>query len=210
MDPISRYPLAWPAGWRRIEARNRLEARFRNDHKRLTINNAVMRVFETLERMGVDAENDVVVSTNLLVRLDGLPRSGQAEPADPGACVYWETPKGDRRCMAIDRYDRAADNIAAIAATLEAMRAIERHGGGEVLDRAFTGFVALPAPLQWWRVFGYKTFEEVPSLEEVEYRYKRLARRRHPDREGGSEQAMSELNWARDEAREALDGDKIK
>ena len=38
--------------------------------------------------------------------------------------------------MAIDAYTRTADNLAAVAATLEAMRAIERHGGAQILERA--------------------------------------------------------------------------
>jgi hypothetical protein len=61
--------------------------------------------------------------------------------------------------MAIDQYDRVEHNLAAIAATLDAMRAIKRHGGAEILDRAFTGFTALPAPMAggkpWRQVLGF-------------------------------------------------------
>jgi hypothetical protein len=49
---------------------------------------------------------------------------------------------------------RAADNLAAIAATLEAMRAIDRHGGATILNRAFTGFTALPPPADCWKELG--------------------------------------------------------
>ncbi|ROU09438.1 hypothetical protein [Lysobacter enzymogenes] len=84
------------------------------------------------------------MSTNLTLRRDGLPRSDQREPADPGAAVYWTDCTGADRCMAVDRYTKTAGNLAALAATLEAMRAIERHGGAEILDRVFTGFTALP------------------------------------------------------------------
>src|SRR5690606_21640176 len=123
----------------------------------LTIAQALDRVRDELRRMGIH-DDDLVDSTNLPLRLDGWPRSGQAEPADPGVVVYW-TDRFDRsrprRCMAIDRYDRVADNLAAIAATLEAMRAIERHGGAEILNRAFTGFTALPAGSEsWWGILG--------------------------------------------------------
>ncbi|KVD37855.1 hypothetical protein WJ41_22830 [Burkholderia ubonensis] len=62
-----------------------------------------------------------------------------------GVAVYWETRAGARRVMAIDQYTRVADNLAAVAATLDAMRAIERHGGARILERAFTGFAALAA-----------------------------------------------------------------
>lgn len=61
--------------------------------------------------------------------IDGFPRSGQSEPSDGGVAVYWLTSTGETKCIAIDRYDRVADNLAAVAATLDAMRAIERHGG---------------------------------------------------------------------------------
>ena len=52
------------------------------------------------------------------------------------------------------------ESLAAIAATLDAMRAIERHGGARVLERAFTGFTAVPAPdarKHWREVFGFAT-----------------------------------------------------
>ena len=94
-----------------------------------------------MQRLGVH-QDDVVVSTNLQTRLDGLPRSNQARPGDPGVCVYWKPAKSPMRCMAVDRYDEVQDNLAAVAATLEAMRSIERHGGAAILDRAFTGFAA--------------------------------------------------------------------
>jgi DnaJ-domain-containing protein 1 len=106
--------------------------------------------------------------------------------------------------MAIDRYDRVADNLAAIAATLEAMRAIERHGGAEILDRAFTGFASLPASAgqgkrEWWAVFGVSANA---SDADIEAAYRRLAKERHPDT-GGSDDAMAELNQARDEWRKS-------
>jgi hypothetical protein len=31
-----------------------------------------------------------VISTNVRMRLDGLPRSGEKESQDPGAAVYWQ------------------------------------------------------------------------------------------------------------------------
>ena len=105
---IPAYPLQWPAGWRRTDAAARAEARFRNDGgryslsptRRLTIADGIKRLRDQLRRMtGAD---DFVVSTNLQLRLDGLPRSGQAEPQDPGAAVYWRD-AGGTRCMAIDR-----------------------------------------------------------------------------------------------------------
>ena len=142
----------------------------------------------------------MIVSTNLQTRLDGLPRSNQGRPGDPGVCVYWKPAKHPMRCMAVDRYDEVQDNLAAVAATLEAMRSIERHGGAAILDRAFTGFAALPAPAggkrDWWTVL------ELPSTAsqaEIRDAFNRLAREHHPDR-GGTDERMAEIIRARDEA----------
>src|SRR5690606_32375770 len=132
MSNPTRYPLCWPAGWPRTAPPSREFGRFgRRDTQRayavlreLTIAQATQRVLDELGRMGVSCQ-DVVVSTDVELRADGLPRSARPHPSDPGVAVYWTTRKDGQRCMAIDRYRRVADNLAAVAATLEAMRAIE-------------------------------------------------------------------------------------
>lgn len=198
MSTPTRYPLQWPVGWKRTQYRQ--TARFSKYDKRLSVNDGVQRVLQELERLGV-SEADVLISTNLALRLDGLPRSDQGQPGDPGVCVYWQRGKKPMQCMAIDRYDKVADNLAAVAATLEAMRAIERHGGAAILDRAFTGFTALPPPIvagmsrAWWEVLG------VPSdatKEAIQTAYRKLASEAHPDK-GGTAERMAEINRARDE-----------
>ncbi len=202
-EPISRFPLQWPTGWKRISASDRKDATFTRHDNRLTIGDGLQRVLAELGRMGIP-EDFVIVSSNLEQRLDGMPRSGQGNPADPGVAVYWQKggPRSDnpRRCMAIDRYTKAADNLAAIAATLDAMRAIERHGGAAILDRAFTGFAALPAPVagqrDWWTVLG---LQPDATAEQIREAHKRLRSALHPDRPGsGDQDRMAELNVARD------------
>lgn len=203
---IPAYPLSWPEGWRRTQPEKRAIGRFatkqRGGTKALTVAESVDRVLDQLDAI---QSRDVIISTNIEPTLGGRPRSSQAEPANPGAAVYWTTAQGQTRCMAIDRYTRVADNLAAIAATLEAMRAIERHGGAEVMDRAFTGFAALPAPRAWWQVFH---LDGPCSLEEAEHYYRQLAKLRHPDVPGGSAEAMAELNDAIDQARAYHQGGK--
>jgi hypothetical protein len=150
--------------------------------------------------MGI-GRDDVLISTNLKLRLDGLPRGDQGEPADPGVAVYWQPRQGKQmRCMAIDSYDRTADNLAAIAATLEAMRAIERHGGATILDRAFLGFAALPATASkpWREVLGITM--QAPTLAHIEDRFRDLVKIHHPDR-GGDREKFEEIMRARDAAR---------
>lgn len=214
MAPNS-HPLCWPAGWRRTGESYQTRARFsKTEHVHrggssfsrqgdLTVSDARLRVLEALRRFGV-LDGDAIVSTNLQTRLDGLPRSGQAEPRDPGVAVYWVRPTEPMRCMAIDRYDRVADNLAAIAATLEAMRSIERHGGATILDRAFTGFAALPAPAavrDWREVLGVpNTVQTADSLRDA---YRRAAGAAHPDK-GGTDARMAEVNAAYEAAKKAI------
>lgn len=207
-DSISRFPLQWPIGWKRTLASQRQRGNFSKrttgayrNQADVTISDAIMRLLKELERFGIP-EYNIVVSTNVALRLDGLPRSGQAEPSDPGAAVYWRD-AGQDRCMAIDRYSKVAQNIAALAATIDAMRAIERHGGATVLDRAFTGFTALPAPIvagmkRHWREV-LETGLSVVGPEEIKARYRTLSAKHHPDK-GGDPAKMAELNVARDEA----------
>ena len=109
--------------------------------------------------------------------------------------VYWQETSGKRRVIAIDRYSRVADNLAAIAATLDAMRAISRHGGARILERAFTGFTALPAPgaaREWWEVLGV---DKGATPEAIKAAYRSLASQHHPDK-GGDAARMAEINEA--------------
>ena len=166
--------------------------------RELSVSDGIERIFRELRGMGV-GEYGVIISTNVPVRNDGLPRSGMAQPTDPGVAVYWEK-KGKSQCMAIDRYDRVADNLAAVAATLEAMRAIERHGGAQVMDRAFLGFAQLPESVRkpWRDVLQFPPSATV-SWDAIEERYRALARKRHPD-QGGSSESFHELTQARTDA----------
>jgi hypothetical protein len=175
--------------------------------RRLTVADGVERVIASLRRMGVSG-NAIIVSTNIQPRLDGMPRSNQGEPTDPGVAVYWtHYSSKQRRCMAVDRYTRVADNLAAIAATLEAMRAIERHGGAEILERAFLGFQSLPPPINggrpWTEVLFHPGYDMDITLARAEEAYRNLAHEHHPDK-GGDPAMMAELNEAIRQAREVL------
>lgn len=194
---LSAYPLHWPSGWRRTESYKRKRANFKSANRNVSVIEGVERVLAELDLLGIRNRNDIVISTNIPTRLDGFPRSDQAEPSDPGAAVYW-TQRGQKhpKCVALDRYNRVADNLAAIAASLNAMRAIERHGGAEILDRVFTGFVALPAPEQAWQTLGLSSSR--PTRQEIDQAHRRLAFLHHPDR-GGDPQHMARINSARDD-----------
>ena len=155
---IPAFPLAWPTGWRRMESWRRKSANFKTQRRAVSVADGVARVRDELTRMCI-SDDDLVVSTNVALRLDGWPRSDQREPEDPGAAVYW-TSKGATRCMAIDRYD----------------------GGAEILDRAFTGFTALPPPAHPWHVvLGVQP--HTPTAE-VRAAYMRRRSSTHPDNKG--------------------------
>jgi hypothetical protein len=208
---MERYPLTWPTGWKRTLPGHRVRSKFGQVNKgtgldgvpykaksKVRMDDAFDRIEEELERIGVDLST-VIVSTNLPTNLRGLPQANQGEPSDPGVAVYW-THKKKPQCMAIDRYFRVADNIAAVAATLYAMRAIERHGGAQIMERVFIGFAQLPVNSSppWRDVLQFHAAGKV-SLDMVQTAYRALAAKRHPD-VGGSEESFTELVQARDAA----------
>lgn len=206
MDTPQVFPLSYPLGKPRTPAWERKRASFSKgtgaEKSRLSVPQAAQRLTEELRRLGV---LDFVLSTNVQVRLDGFPRAGQAEPHDPGAALYFLF-DGRPTAFGADQYDRVADNIAAIAAHIEATRAIERHGVG-TLAQAFAGYVALPSPemvgRSWREVFGFSPNHR-PNAAELRAEFHDLARRRHPDAEGGSTEAMAELNNALEQAEKEL------
>lgn len=209
------YPLSWPAGWKRTTG-HRTRAHFSKKNRdasrpyamkeKLSVADSLRRLLDALRMMGIP-DWCVIISTNVELRRDGLPYSGRKAPDDPGAAVYWQDGP-QRRCMAIDQYDRVEDNLAALAATLDAMRAIERHGGAAILDRAFTGFTALefspdgPRIRPWRDVLG--VVDGPMPMDFVKRKYRELASERHPDKPGGSHEAMTELNAALQEAEKEL------
>lgn len=190
------YPLHWPDDLERT--RESISGRFKqtneNGFKReISITVAYLRIAEVMRKLGI-ADGFYVVSTNIELRLDGKPRSNPGKIADHGATVWW-LDNGELFFMANDQYDRVADNMCAIAATLEAFRTIARHGGYNTMKRAFKGFTPLPAPTepQWWQVLEVA---ENASFEMVEQGYKRKRSKAHPDNGGNAELFNSvELAW---------------
>ena len=197
MSGPQRYPLDWPSTEPRTPSHLRTRSRFDVSQAR-----AARELLHELERMGAD---DVVLSTNIELRLDGLPYSNRRPPVDPGVACFWEV-DGDQFAMACDTYRDVRSNIRAIGKTVEALRSIERHGSRALRDRAFRGFAQLPAsittpaPRSWREVLEIPHGVIVPSGK-VEARYRDLAKKRHPDA-GGTVEAMAELNRARREALE--------
>lgn len=192
------FPLQWPVGRPRKAPTARKAASFgrqvRNSRQPLSIADALSRLQSELDTIGA---RTYVLSSNLELRLDGYPRSAQAEPKDPGVALYFQL-RGKPHCMPCDTYYRAADNIAAIAKHIEATRAIERYGVA-TMSEMFAGFVALPGPgskRAWWEVLGVSQHATIDQINDA---YRTKARAAHPDG-GGSDKEMSEINVAKDEA----------
>jgi hypothetical protein len=135
----------------------------------------------------------LVVSSNLPTKLNGMPYANSRQPDDCGVAVYFSYKKKPM-CFACDRWKRIEDNMWAIAKTIDALRGIERWGSGQMIEQAFTGFVALPAPEQPFQVLGVSSDA---SPAEIESAYRKLAMEHHPDRGGDSSQ-MARINAARD------------
>lgn len=181
------YPLTWPAG----KPRGRSSERSRFD---TTFSKARSNLIDELDKLGA---RKTILSTNIELRLDGLPYANRAEPKDRGVAVYFER-NGKSMAFCSDRWDRVGDNIHAIALTIGALRGIARWGTGDMMEAAFTGYAALPAPtavsaVHWRTVLGVSADA---TLQQVEAAYKRLRGETHPDREGGTDDLFNAVQLA--------------
>ena len=161
------YPLQWPAGWPRTEPGDRLDGKqrfkrgdWRGGYKFLSMHEATALLASETERIG-GTPGSLIVSSNVALRLDGMPRSGQRAPDDPGVAIYFDR-GGKPMEMARDAFLRPEDNVRSLTLALEGLRQMERHGGAVMVERAFAGFTALPSPdmageapdQAWWVVLG--------------------------------------------------------
>ncbi|HZL92489.1 MAG TPA: hypothetical protein VFB99_02555 [Vicinamibacterales bacterium] len=216
-----RYPLSWPVGWKRTPANERQRASFaksrvdaveeRNYQTGATTTRKVRRpqalnstdASERLEyQLDALGASDAVLSTNQRLTLSGRPASNQSEPVDPGAAVYFRFKKQEL-CLACDRWTRVADNIAALAAHIDAIRRQDRYGVGSV-EQAFAGYQALPAKGQTWRTTLGFSHVEIVDAAMVERAFRERAKSAHPDIAGGSHDAMASLTAAKAEALQEL------
>lgn len=193
---IEAFPLQWPVTWPRTNDESRSEARYKVGYSV-----SISALGAGLRLMGA---TDIVISSNVPVRKDGLPYADFARRRidDPGVAVYFQR-EGMPQVIACDVWDRVHHNIRAIGLTVEGLRAIQRAGASELLKRAFTGFKALPpvgGTVQWRDVLGCG---QVSTYAEVKALYRKLASEQHPDA-GGDVDHMSKINEAWERAKAEL------
>ena len=179
MESTRAYPLYWPEGWPRAQSHQVKRARF-GDHSVAEGRRVVA------DQVRLFGGGDLIISSNLELRLDGNPRSNQRQPADRGVAIFFKR-SGQDMALACDIYTTVEDNLWALARTLDALRQIERDGSPSLINRAFKGFAQLPDPdrREWWDVLGVA---RTASEDEIKRAYFSMARKYHPDnKETGNE-----------------------
>jgi hypothetical protein len=214
------FPLQWPEGWTRTKPEDRQKSRF-GQRGQVSFSYARNFLLEELSRLGAV---NAVITTDLPVRNDGLPYATGRGVDDVGVAVWFvlanEHGEMQEQVFPCDKWRSHAENMWAIALSIEALRGLDRWGVNQVVTRAFSGFTALPpgsgeefvaqAPKKrtWREVLG-ETFAPWPELDADELlllartRHRKLIQLHHPDR-GGSHDIAAELNVALAEAEAEL------
>lgn len=193
------YPLSWPDG--RPRCADRKSALFREDGRSLTWTAAFRRLREQTAMVTRPGESwrvtDMVLSTNIRFTASGSRdrNISRRDPDDPGAAFYFSF-DGQPHVLACDKWDTVQDNVAAIAAHIDALRGQERWGVAD-LRQAFAGHVALPPPEPWWSILG---LEADATLDQAAAAWRRAARSAHPDA-GGSRAEWDRVNEAYEQAK---------
>lgn len=183
---VDAYPLTWPFGWPRTKRKNR--ARFNTSFA-----NARDSLLRELNLLGA---KKIVISSNLALRRDGLPYANQNYAEDPGIAVYFVL-REEEQCIPCDKWGKSGDNLHAINKTVEALRGIERWGAKEMVNAAFRGFKALPAPKPEPQI---KYFADCVDEDHIKQRFKKLVKELHPDF-GGTTPEFQEMKEQYDELR---------
>ena len=195
MSNVDAFPLSWPDGWERTPDEERIDF-LQGGRQSQNWTEQTERLFNELRLFKA---TNVVLSTNQPLKKDGRPYASRSKDVwDPGVAVYFDL-DGKSLVIAQDRYRMVVDNIRSICIGIEGLRQMHRHGGGQMAERAFRGFAALPEPAteKWWDILGVSrdcTFEEAHSAH-VDMIFKH-----HPD-VGGDPYHMAKINAAWEEAR---------
>lgn len=196
-----RFPLNWPPGWNRTRRERRAYGRFKTTYAK-----TMAALEKELTLLGAKA---IFISSNLELRKDGSPRADVARRriTDPGVAVYF-TVRGKQMVMCRDAYESVYDNLHSLQLAVAFLRGLERHGGASMMEKAFEGFTALPAPSgrqakTWRELLGFLP-DAHPTLQEVNAHYRDRIRRLGPDGNSDFDFSVLDLNHARAEAKKEL------
>ena len=176
---VQAHPLHWPVGYKRTKWR-------KSSAFRQTAEKAQQFLRNELHRLGASS---VVVSSNVPVRnSDGYMYADMSTSKidDPGVAIYFKY-KGKDVVMCCDAYERPWENVYALGNGIEAIRGMERWGVSEFIERAFTGFKALPEQTSaesWYSVLG---ITEKATKDDVVSAYRNLVKIHHPDAGGNAD-----------------------
>lgn len=189
------YPLQWPTGYNRTPSYKKIDSRFKQ-----SMDGSQRFLRDEISRLG---GSELIVSTNLRLRQDGGIYADDLRKLipDPGVAIYFKYKKKDIS-MCCDQYNRVWENIYALGKGVEALRGMERWGVSDFLERAFTGFAALPdssiAVIDIWLILGLNIKPD--SKQEVIDAYKTKVKECHPDVPGGSHEKFLQLQYAYEKA----------
>lgn len=173
---VTAYPLCWPLG--RARTATPEPSRFKVSREKAF--NSLVREINLL------GGKNIIISTNVKLRQDGLQYAKTGDPFDSGVAVYFDY-KNKPMCFACDRWRTVSENMQAVSKTIEALRGINRWGSGDMMESAFSGFAALThntSNPHWRNVLNVS---ENATFEEIEKSYKALRSTHHPDKGGSSE-----------------------
>lgn len=192
------YPLLWPVGWKRTEY---------PESSRFTPGSVYQESGEVWHQLDLLGASDVVITSNMKYRADGLPYANQPRIPDTGIAVYFKL-SGEEQCIPCDKWYSLEENLRAIAKTIEALRGLERWGAKDMVNAAFRGFKALPASIimgegqrrAWHEVLQVSSDADQSIIKAA---YRNLAARYHPDNvDTGDSVKFEEVQRAYNEIKE--------
>lgn len=191
---IEAYPLYWPEGWKRCRVPH-------SSNFKSSFTSARDGLINEIKRLG---GTKIILSTNIPLRIDGLPYASAREPENSGIAAYFKH-KGKDMVFACDEYNKVWENMVAVRKTIEAIRGIERWNASDMLERAFAGFKALQDPnkLLWREVLGIHQDED--DINVIKHRFKQLCSDYHPDKPSGNSEIFDRINKAWSEAKAEIE-----
>lgn len=180
---VRAYPLQWPKNFPRTEkAKRESGSRFKQ-----SLSSALASLQNEVRLLG---GKNMVLSSNYTL--------GNEKPVECGVVAYFAY--GERQvAIPCDRWLTIEANVRAIALTVEAMRKMEQWGAKSMITAMFSGLMALNERTgpSHWDVLGLSP-EPQPTEQQIMAAYRELAKKAHPDKEGGSHDKFAELNNAKD------------